>query len=376
MHIFQPVLLGRGLVMILVLKNIKNSIKGYRSIYIILIISQIISVLMAFFAYGVYGNFQMEKITFNFSTHVISATTNDNVYAHEIREVMNEFLEQSEDGLDYINMWGEYGDYSIVANNDYEDGEFILKNALPDYEMYDGRFPTDIEINEAQKIVYTVNVGKTGEYIEIEGEKYLISGVLHTDTEYRAVYISIEAFPDNVPIEYVNLVFEKLPTVKDYNCFGTALTNALGDRITIQEMDIKDEEYIIAMDSMITISVIIGIVAALDTALLYGYLMNKRRRQMMIMGITGAKRIHRIFINEAEIVLITLATTGIGVLLFSNIFEKFVNRIYKNSAEIFHAGSYAIIALIYVASVVIVTLIVSIIDSKKGFLQIRRGENG
>lgn len=362
--------------MILVLKNIKNSIKGYRSIYIILIISQIISVLIAFFAYGVYGNFQMEKIAFNFNTHVISVTTNDTVYAHEIREVMHEFLEQSEDRLDYVNMWGKYEDYNIVASNDYENGEFNFKNVFPEYEMYDGRFPTNIEINEAEKVVYTVNIGKTGEYIEIDGEKYLITGVLHTDTEERLVYVSMGAFPSTVPIKHVNLIFEKLPTVKDYNCFGTALTNALGDRITIQEMEIKDEEYIIAMDSIITISVIIGIVAALDTALLYGYLMNKRRRQMMIMGITGAKRIHRIIINEAEIVLITLSTTIIGVLLFSNIFEEFVNRIYKNSAEIFHAGSYAIIALIYVMSVVIVTLIVSIIDSQKGFLQMRRGENG
>ena len=362
--------------MILVLKNIKNSIKGYRSIYIILIISQIISIMMALFSYGVYGNFQMEKTEFNFKTHVISACCNDVVYAYEIREVMQEFLEQSEDKLDYMNMWGDCDDYNLIANCIYREGKFYFKNVNTDYEMYDGRFPTDIEISEAKKVVYTVNYGKTGDYIDINGEKYLITGVLHTDTEEQGVNIAINAFPDNVPIKYVNLVFDKLPTVKDYNCFGKVLTEKLGDRVTIQEMDIKNEEYIIAMDSIITISVIIGIVAALDTALLYGYIMNKRRRQMMIMGITGAKRIHRIIINEAEIVLITLATTITGVLLFSNIFEKLINNIYKNSAEIFHAGSYAIVAMIYVVSVVIITLIVTVLDSRKGFLQVRRGENG
>lgn len=362
--------------MILILKNIKNSICGYRSIYIILIVSQIISVLMAYFSYGVYGNFQMEKTQFKFNTHVISAYTNDVVYAYEIMEVMQEFLEQSEDRLDYFNMWGDSDDYCVTADCIYRDEKFYFKNVYEDYKMYDGRYPTEIEISEGYKVAYTVNMGVTGEYIEINGEKYLIIGVLHTGTEEQIVNISINAFPDNVPIKYVNLVFDKLPTVKDYNCFGKVLTEKLGDRVTIQTMEIQDEEYIIAMDSIITISVIIGIVAALDTALLYGYIMNKRRRQMMIMGITGAKRIHRIIINEAEIVLITLATTITGVLLFSNIFEKLINNIYKNSAEIFHAGSYAIVAIIYVVSVVIITLIVTVLDSRKGFLQVRRGENG
>ena len=360
----------------LVIKNIKNSIKGYRSIYIILIISQIISIMMALFSYGVYGNFQMEKETFAFNTHVITAFAVDDVYAYEVKDVMREFLEESEDKLDYFNMWGKYEDYSVVASNTYEKGEFYFKDIFKDYKMYDGRYPTEIEISEGYKVAYTVNMGAPGEYIDIAGEKYLITGVLHTDTEEKFVYVSAKAFPDEMPLQCINLVFEKLPTVKDYNCFGTALTNALGNRITINEMEIKDEEYIIAMDSIITISVIIGIVAALDTALLYGYIMNKRRRQMMIMGITGAKRIHRIIINEAEIVLITLATTITGVLLFSNIFEKLINNIYKNSAEIFHAGSYAIVAMIYVVSVVIITLIVTVLDSRKGFLQVRRGENG
>ena len=362
--------------MILILKNIKNSIKGYRSIYIILIVSQIISVLMAYFAYGVYGNFQMEKVKFDFNTHVISSYANNLVNAYEIKDIMDKFLKQSEDRLNYVNMWGEYGDYKIVASNTYENSEFGFKEVYEDFEMYDGRYPTDAEINEAKNIVYTVNIGKPGETLELDGDQYLISGVLHTDTDEKIVNVSIRAFPDKIPISFINLVFDDLPTVKDYNCFGSVLTNALGDRITIAEMKIRDEEYIIAMDSIITISVIIGIVTALDTALLYGYILNKRQRQMMIMGISGAKRIHRVLINETEIVLVTLATTAIGLLLFCNIFEKLINKIYHNSAEIYYAGSYSVIALIYVTSVIIVTLFVSVVDSRKGFLQNRRGENG
>lgn len=45
----------------LVIKNIISSIKGYKKIYLILIISQIISVIMLFFAYGVFGSFNLSQ---------------------------------------------------------------------------------------------------------------------------------------------------------------------------------------------------------------------------------------------------------------------------------------------------------------------------
>ena len=82
----------------LVFRNIKNSIKGYRSVYITLIISQIISIIMLFFAYGVFGSFNLSKQEYNAENYTMGAYMNigANVYIDEFIPVFTKILEQTE----------------------------------------------------------------------------------------------------------------------------------------------------------------------------------------------------------------------------------------------------------------------------------------
>ncbi len=360
----------------LILKNIKNSIKGYRSIYIILIISQIISIVMLFFSYGIFGSFNLSKQEYNSKNYEMFAYSPDGINMDEFRPVFMKILEQAEPCMQEFAILGfRQDDITICVRNEYHNGKFSESRRLMDiYSLASGRYATEEELNSGALVAVTDDIGVVGETIEYDGVVYEIVGTKVTGTAME-IDVSLKAYPDKSRVQMFGIIFEKLPTTKDFEVFKTELKTAFGDRVKVEETEILDREKVIAMNSIITMSVLIGIVAALDTALLYGYIMGKRRKQMAIMGILGAKRIDRILINEAEIMLVTIITSLIGWALFQGVFEGLIQEIYENVVEIYYGKVYLMMTGIYAACVFIITMILTIVSTGNKFLQLRRGHN-
>lgn len=364
----------------LVFRNIKNSIKGYRSVYITLIISQIISIIMLFFAYGVFGSFNLSKQEYNAENYTMGAYMNigANVYIDEFIPVFTKILEQTEPRMNYFVVIGERNEEGIMirTDNEYHNGRFSgSRKCMERDSLSSGRFATEEEINSGAMVAVTEDVGVVGETIEFGGAEYKITGK-EAGRICKTISVSLMAFPDKWPIDAFSIHFEKLPTAKDYEVFKTELENAFGDKVVVEETEILDREKVIAMNSIITMSVLIGVIAALDTALLYGYIVEKRRKQMAIMGILGAKRIDRILINEVEIMFVTIITSLIGWLLFQGVFEELIQNIYENVVEIYYGKVYAIMVGIYILCVFIITLILTILSTGNRFLQLKKANNG
>ena len=359
----------------LVIKNIVSSIKGYKRIYLTMIASQIISVMLLFLTYGIFGSFNLSQKEYELEQKHIWAYFEDNVYIEELKPVLLKLLEETEAKLDYFFVMGIV-DYEsgvrISIYNEYKEGSLSYSNTIKkNTTLLQGRYPTDYEMDSGAHVAVSSTSHTVGSVVSVAGKEYEVIG-MDENTHDDKLTVSLNAVPEGYQFQMVALNFNKFPTIEDYEFFKYELEKEFGSRVKIGKFEAVDIEQIIAMKSIVVISIIVGIVAALDTALLYGYLMEKRKKQIAIMGIMGAKRIHRVLINEIEIMLITVITSVIGLTLFKFIFENLVHKMYENIMEIYYPKVYLIMFGIYIVSVLLVTSVVTISKSGNKFLQLRK----
>lgn len=364
----------------IVVINIINSLKGYRIAYVGMIISQLTAILILFFVYGIYSSFNAEKQELDAESYEIKAQFGNKDVAGKLKECIPEILESVEHSLDYFVIRGNDGDNRIFVYNEYHDGKYYLSETVYRYKaMKDGRLINPDEISNGSKVIHGVNLGKVGDKFIIAGEEFEVVGLVDSKgaeiNGMPAAHISLTAFPDSISLDWIVLLFNKLPTKDEYMIFKNTLEEKFGDNVVVDEFKIKDEEELIAIHSVIIMSVAIGIIAAFNTALLYGYIVKKRKKQMAIYGIVGASRLERILINEIEIVLVSICTCVIGMLIFKFGFEKQIMEIYDNSVSIYNSKVYMLMSGIYFVSVTVTNLIVTLYNSRKNFLDAWRGRN-
>lgn len=138
------------------------------------------------------------------------------------------------------------------------------------------------------------------------------------------------------------------------------------------EFEPMNVDEIIAYNSIIALALTIGVVATLDTILVYNYIIKKRKKQMAIFWINGANRMHQTFINELEVVLITIFTAVVGVAIFRLFIENILMEVYEIGISIFSAKVYGLMLLAYVGCVVIGSFVMTVINIGNKSFEMRR----
>ena len=117
----------------LVLINIKNSIKEYKGVYVLLIVSQLLAVIMLFMAYGIFGSYNASKQEYDENCYEFSAFFTETVTIGEFKECNTEILEQVEPRLNSLFLFAESEDYEIVTYNEYHNGSFANSEKIYKY---------------------------------------------------------------------------------------------------------------------------------------------------------------------------------------------------------------------------------------------------
>lgn len=362
----------------LVFKNIKNSILGYRSIYIILIVSQLITSVMLFFVYGVFGSFNVELKEYEAKDVRVHAYFNEDVKLYQLKRCLPVVLEKVQNRMEFVAISGRDENVNVSIRDAYRDGNFRMADFVLELEsLLEGRWITEEEATFGDKVVVLPYNGSVGDTVVIAGESFKVVGVTNNKasaehSDKLQAYVPFISAPDELSISSCLIQFKQLPTQEEYDLFKNALEAELGNAVSFPEFEIKDEEEIVSIKTIIAMSVLIGIIAALDTALLYGYILKRRKKQMAVYGIVGIKHFQRVFINELEILLISIITTSIGFILFKYVLEDIVNRVYENAYSVYTTQAYIMMIAIYIFSVLLATTIISVHSSGKKILDIRR----
>lgn len=362
-------------------KNIKNLFLHFKSMAVLLFVSQIIAILTVFFVYGIYNSYRAYLLAMKEAEYTMEAYFESGSQVPTMGELKGCFetvLKETEDRLDYFYIFPAYESTLMNIYNEYKDGKYsysrtVAKNTKPDK----GRMMTDEEVDSGEKVIYGQNIGNVGDTYKIGGTEYEVVGIesfLGHDDSRIIVDISYPACDDNAKLVCIILNFSKLPRMNDYLTFRNTLKKQFGDRVSIKEYKMLDLEQAISYNSVIVFSLAAGLMAALDTCLLYGYILRKRRKQMAVFRLVGLGRIRMFLINEAEIMIISIITAMAGLGIFRLAFEKIITTLYDNN--VYTSEIYLRMTGIYLFSIFVITSVMMIIYANSNVMgMIRRSGN-
>lgn len=358
--------------------SLKNIGKLFRKnkLFILLICSQLIAVNIIYFVYGIYTGYNASKQEMTINTYTLTASFEDGQEPKmkECRNCFDEIFEEVQNRMDYFFIYGGYDDDIWQIHNEYKDGKYsFAKTVKSNMGLAEGRFFEEEEIQNASKVIIVEgkNVGEVGtEYCG-----YNIIGRLKdfSDDERKIIDVSYSGYPDDAYVDMIMINFSKLPRQTDYLKFRDTLESVFGNGIQVEEFPLKDAEELMSINSIMLFAIIIGIAMALDTGLLYGYIISRRRKQMAVFGLTGARKIHLFIINESEILIVGVVTLLSGMIIFKVAFENMVvKKMYEIETKIYAFKVYAKLAIIYLICMLLVTSVITYIYSDSNIMNMLR----
>lgn len=342
----------------IVLGNIKNSFKSFRKIYILLVASQMISILSLFFVYGVFSSYSLKMQELDSESYTIG-TSFEGANVGELKNCLPKVLDKIEKKLNFFWVSVATDEFMVSSHTEYHRGEyFISKTVQENIYVEKGRMITDEDEKNHARVLLSarLDVDKVGDVIDVSGTEFEVIGLDSSGMGH--VEIPFSSCPDNADLYLVIFKFKELPTQRDYNVIKDTFESAFGERLIMGDFKLKNEEAIISYRTNIIISVAIVVISALNTCLLFGYIVTQRRKQMAVYGIIGATRGRRLAINEIEIMLISFVTVLLGFVIFRLGLENVITRIYESSAELYSVEVYLIMMTLYIISILIFTVMV------------------
>lgn len=348
-----------------VLRDLFDSIKNNIWLYALIIVSQIIGIVCLLSIYGVYVSYEKKQIQTNIDKLDIEVTF-DNVTVGELRSSMHKLLGRIENNIDYIYLLTGYGDRMINCHFEYHSGYQIPKSINKRIPIIEGRIFNYEDIDLGKKAIVMGGIYSIGSEFVIDGESFEVVGCSGSEFDNRASWMFIEQCPEQLTTDLIIFMFKELPTYEDYSQIKSFFEGEYYDRAKVEEFEILDEDELISIRTMIFMSVIVGIVIALNTGILYAYLIRKRRKDMAVYSIVGASRTARFKLLVTEFSIVTFCTIFTGILMFIGIFVRFINEIYNNSKNIYEAKSYIVLGGTYYLCIMVITsAVVFIVNSIK-----------
>ena len=369
----------------LAIQNIRNSFIGYRNIFVLLIVSQLMGILLLLFIYGVITNYNIKIEEKNMRDKRIYVNFEEPVSASELKELLPEVLSPMEERLSYCFFYLDKSemDLEVTCLESFSDGKFhIYQEDFTDERLVEGRYPTSMELTEGASVAFAYGERSNhpdaekcsiGDRYVVCGKEYEIVGVVDGSYNIHRITIPINSCTEDMKVSTLSFDYKKFPTVKDHELIVDTMRMNFGGNAVVSELKLVELDSVVSYNSIIVLAFMIGGIAAFDTILVYRYILKKRQRQMAIFSIEGATRLQRIMICAIEIILITVITTVIGLIIFEFGCKQLLIKAYKPSMEMYTLKSYLCLMLSYSGIIVLGTSVLIAIGTGKKVLDIRRG---
>lgn len=365
----------------LVFKNITSSIKAYNGIYILLIVSQIIAVIILLFTYCVFSCAQIkkqeQKEVYGYGMHGVFT---EPISVDSLKEVLPIITANMNDNIKDIFFEVDNGDekFDVSCVMDFKDGKYCMQSDyFTDKRLYSGRYINGLEMNDGSKVVFgfgSYEEGRdysVGDKCILFGEEYEIVGIIDGPLVTR-VSLPLNSCTKEMKTYMLQIDLDTIITKSEYDFFTNTLREYYGNNVQFSEFEVVDMSDYISYNTVIIMAFVIGVIMALDTILVFNYILKKRRRQMQIWSILGAKRSQQIGICMVEIIIITLLTMTVGFLIFKICIEKALIGLFDVGLEIFNVKLYLTLLGIYCLSIMLGTGVMITINTKTSMLDWRR----
>ena len=386
-----------------ILKDIINFIKTDTFVFFISILTIFVSVIMIHFSYGIFQNYEYEKQNIESGSKDIgllptyecekdgyivgegglgwhyNPSFENPITVGEFKEFIMKIDPYLYSDILDVSVRVCVDNYPIHCNFGLSEAGIVTSPGINENLKINGTRYTDEDFLTGAKVVYVYDHNhneavptveellyeKDNHYIMLAGELYEIIG-LH-DGMPDSVYAIITSLPDDATIqEGVNISFTRYVNARDYNHIGSIAKEVFGDRIELRDIGLPDPDTIRIYNTILIVAVVITLIAAVNYAILYSYILKKRSRQIMCMRLCGMKYSQAVLLYLGENILISLSVYIVTIICFIKKVLPWMTKKYSYALDKFNNHVYfGFFAIYFVVSIIILLFMILKVIRKK-----------
>ena len=359
-----------------VLKNIKSFIKTEKMIFILVLICIVVSSFIINFSYGLYQNYHVIKEEEESELYEIEIPFKNDLngnYADKktLKEVLLSFSDLLNDSIDlyYVPIYcddipEEYG--RVVTRFDIRNSkivpcEILKENMLTFGTLISGDYFTEEQESNGENVAIVLNdltstdsitrqLMINDDEISFQGKNYKIIGF----QDLSILMIPFDSLDNNTPVESLLLNFVKPLTRSQYDEIKEKISMSFGDLAEIPELDIPESENYYLYNTIILISVLIAVLAAINFTVLYKYILSKRTKALSIFRICGCSKYEALRMFLSECMLITIPVFALTSLCYDKLVLPILAKHFEYIESAYSLKLYLLIFAIYVLSSLVV----------------------
>ncbi|MDR0920233.1 MAG: ABC transporter permease [Oscillospiraceae bacterium] len=196
--------------------------------------------------------------------------------------------------------------------------------------------------------------GNESDYLTINNVEYKIIGY----QKLRDFIIPFNSMDGDIKLGGSLIMnFDKPMTRTQYEDIKYAFESTMGELCSVPLLDIPESENYYLYNTIIIISILIAVLAAINFSALYKYVLTKRTKTLAIFRMCGLKKSRAMTMFLTECMVITIPIFAVSTLIYSNLLLPIFAEKFKYISDAYSLGLYLLIFAIYVLSSLIVLFI-------------------
>lgn len=379
-----------------IVQNIKAFINKEFMIFCITVFCIFISALLLNFSYGLYQNYHVMRIESEsdlnrIMTKVGTGNDGEKLTKEKLLSYLNALSEKTLDAMDIIAVSAVYPDLYCVPSEEgggnkafwyrfcIRNGNYCISKPTKDsWEkngmIVNGRYLNNEEESSGANVAMIANkVGfgisdntkslMTNENtIKLWGKEYQIIG------EYSGGWdtpiIPFLSAPDDTTLKTLTFDFYSNVTRSQYDELRNTASEIIPGILTFPELNIPDTDTYYLYNNVMLISALLALLSALNFAMLYQYILQKRRKRLAVFRICGCTKWKAFRSYIGECMAISIPAYAVGTAVFGMLLENVFDQMFPYMKAAYSPAIYLSIFAIY-AAIVLVVLSVLILSTFK-----------
>ena len=387
-------------------KNLKSFIQTEKTIFFLVLLCVVTSSFIINFSYGLYQNYNVVKKeeTSELTEMVITINNSDNVTKQKLKNCIFSISDSTNNAMkmyvaspviepfysrqtDPNQPWNAIMMYFVAENGKIKHSARFEENLINNGNLISGEYFTDAQEANGDKVAIvriiedeqndlgctkeiTTRVDGEKRWIQIQNKEYEVIGY---HKQLATPFFPFESLDEETTFQnWIGIVFKDSMTISQYNDIKENFESVFGNSISVPELDIPESENYYLYNTITAISILIALLAAINFAVLYKYILSKRTKALAVFQICGCTRgkILLMFISECMIIAIPLF--GLTTFFYAKIVLPYLSRYFEYIEGAYSLKMYLLIFAIYIISTLIVLLIMILRFLRKTINEARR----
>lgn len=364
--------------------------KNDKTIFFLMLICVVVSAIILNFSYGLYQNYSVMKHESLGKTYEIPVSLRDSsITKSEVKKYITGISSQTNNDIIAWSFQFEKDnitfDSCVTVRNNIITTSKIYGNNLLNYSFItEGRYfyPSEEENSERVALVHDDNFtghnSETDKFpikenkVTVFGEEFEIIG---KQNKTEAPMIPFSSIDDESVLNSMYINFESRITKSRLNELTETAEKILGDRIHIPNINLPDNNELYLYNTVMFISVVISLISAANIAILYRYILIKRRKEIAVFRICGCTKTKAVLIYIKECMALIMPAAMISTIIFHLFILPSFSNTYPYMAGAFNLPVYsAIIGIFFLASLIVLVTMVSGEANKSVVAAVKGGE--